>query len=94
MGEPKFPQSPRWGVDMAHPDAIQILLKEKGFHFEKLDDSDDEMEALYIKGRPGGTSIYITIPVNCEDISEDVLLKIMETAHIPRSEYNYLLLSS
>lgn len=75
----------------ANPDAIQELLKANGFRLEQLDDSDGEVEALYIKERPGGVSIYITVPVNCDSISEDVLIQIMETAKIPQSEYSYLL---
>jgi len=75
---------------MAHPDAIQDLLKEKGFHLEKLDDSEGEVEALYIKPRPSGASIYVTVPVNCDFVSEDVLMRIMETAQIPQSEYHHL----
>ena len=78
---------------MAHPDVIQELLKENGFQFETLDDSDGELEALYIKAKAGGASIYVTIPINCDNISDDVLIKDMETARSPQTEYAHLLTS-
>ena len=75
----------------ANPDATQELLKARGFHLEQLDDSDGELEALYIKERPSGASIYVTVPINCDSINEDALVQIMKTANIPQSDYSYLL---
>lgn len=91
MGKPNPPPCPRWGVKMASPDDIQDILKQEGFHFEKLADSTDEVEALYIRPKAGGASTYVTVPVNCDDTSDEVLAVIMKTARIPRAVYVHLL---
>jgi len=70
-------------------DAIK-LLKKNGFRLENIQ-SEEATEALYLKPRPGGSSIYITIPVNQDLVPNFVFETWMKKAGKPRKEYSHLL---
>jgi len=75
----------------AKPTAVCEILENQGFRFGSIDDADGEAEALYIKPRAGGASIYVTAPINCDFINESVVHEIMKTAKIPEEDYNHIL---
>ncbi len=69
---------------------VQLLLQE-GFGLEQLQDQADPTEALFIKPRPGGSTIYVTVPLHCDTIPNSVIRRIMITAGIPEPKYRHLL---
>ena len=66
---------------MASYDAVSDVLKDAGFGFDRLTDTV-EVDALFLKPRPGRASIYVTVPFDGGDIASDVIDQIMTTAGI------------
>jgi len=75
---------------MPATDAAIKLLKKNGFRIENFR-VEGGTEALYLKPRPGGSSIYITIPMNQDIVPNFVVEVWMKKAGKPREEYSYLL---
>lgn len=72
-------------------DAVSNVLEQEGFHLEQMVDTKGETEALFMKPRPGGTSIFVTVSMNCDCYTERALRRLMATAGIPLDKYKHLL---
>lgn len=74
-------------------DQLSDLLEEYGFGLQGLQTESEPSEALFLKPRPGA-SVYVTVPLDCDVITDSVIETIMATAQIPIIKWRHLLLKS
>lgn len=74
-------------------DQLSDLLEEYGFSLESLKTRSDPSEALFVKPRPG-VSMYVTVPLDCDVITDSAIETIMATAQIPIIKWRHLLSQS
>lgn len=79
---------------MASYSDISRILLDNGYTLSGISDQGPEPEAVFLKPRPGSSSLWVTVPINVDPLPGEVIDQIMSTAHIDKYLYVHLLLGA
>lgn len=71
-------------------DSIADILTAQGFKVISMQGEGPPSQMLFIKERTG-PPILVTAPVDCSEIPDAAIRRIMETAQVSEPEYRHLL---